>query len=399
MFNSDLQTKKLPSPAVETVYLFDWLQDTACNPAALARAERLWDHLVKVASPLGGLRLTPQSPPHHAESDLVSGHVLRMLACVEAFSAGQSLAQIEDFARDKVFALEFQALETTLASDGAFLAAYAACHDLGKIDTVMFQAEPGSLGEAEGFANPAEKLATDADKTRYDKLRRAHQAKDAAESFFATYKITVHYGDHARAGASDTYASTRQAVLDFLQVSDTHTRLLAELIRAHMEAIRAFAQGPDAVRYQALAGVAAKAGLNVPVFLDLLPAVVFLDAVLGSLSTSDGTPVAETEVIFNLFRSEREAMPERHAAREAAARRGHKHAVQEILTEVGLEAQAIFTLLQTPYGPVRGQVMAQVYAMIRNPDAQADFGEHTAFLKERARLAYAKLRQARLTLD
>jgi hypothetical protein len=234
---------------------------------------------------------------------------------------------------------------------------------------------------------------------RYDKLRRAHQASGSQRSFYESYGITVHYAEHARQGASDEYASTREAVLTTLGVPLSKAKLLTELIRCHMDVVHAFSKGPDPIRYKALATIAERAGLNATVFLDLLPATVFLDAVLGSLIDVDGVYGADVHLVLNLLKSEREAMPERHAAREEAVRRGRKNALRDTLKEAQIDADTVFDLLKTPYGPVRGEVMAKIHDLIRDPDRQTDFGELTSELRRRAGTAHRLLHDRHLTLD
>jgi hypothetical protein len=245
-----------------------------------------------------------------------------------------------------------------------------------------------SKGEAEGFGSHDLRLATDPELVRYDKLFRAHAAGHKASSFYEDYKIRVRYQDHARSGAADEYSSTREAVLNFFDLPDSKAKLLTELIRCHMDVILTFKQGPDPIKYQSLAAIAERAGLNAVVFLDLLPATLFLDAVLGSLIYVNGEYAVDFSLILNLFRSEREAMPARHAEREAALQRGQKSALRDTLKEALIDADTVFELLKTPYGPIRGQVMARIHELIRDPASQAEFGEHTEELRGRARVAH-----------
>jgi hypothetical protein len=167
-------------------------------------------------------------------------------------------------------------------------------------------------------------------------------------------------------------------------------KLLSELKRLHTDIARAFKTAPDAAKYKALIAIAERAGLNASTFLDVLPALLFIDACQGEL---------ELTALLNLLRSEREACPERHEAREQALRRGRKHAIRETLGEAGLEAETVFDLLKTPYGPVRGEVMTKMHDLIREPDRAIDFGEHTDELRRRARVAHDLLNDRHLALD
>lgn len=388
--------KTVPGPA--TVYFLDWLEKYALVPDRQRRADKLFDRLVRVASPLKRLATTPQTPPYHAEGKVVADHVKRIFAGLDALMHEASLAEVEEFVRERDYILEFHALEQTIKTNADFLTAYAACHDLGKSDKFLFEALPGSKGESEGFTSPAV-AATEPITVRYDKLQRAHQASGATKSFYDTYGIVVHYADHARQGASDEYASTREAILGALEIPASKAKLLNELIRCHIDVILAMDKGPDPIKYKAVAAIAERAGLNAAVFLDLLPAVIFLDAVLGSLIYVNGQLSAHCGLLLNLFKSEREAMPERHLAREEAVRRGRKTVLRETLKEAQIDADTVFELLKTPYGPVRGEVMAKVHDLIRDPDRKADFGPLTNELRRRARTAQKLLHDRHLTLD
>ncbi len=387
--------KLIPRPTAR--YFVDWIE-CLLTPTARVRADKVFEHFVNIVAPVGRLKTTPQTPPFHAEGDFVSDHVKRILAGLGAIEQGASLAEIEELIREKAYVLEAHALEETLRSQVAFLSAYALCHDLAKHEAVSFEALPGSRGEAEGFASQL-KLATEPMKTRYDKLRRAHQASGSAQTFYEAYGIRVHYPEHAHQSAADEYASTREAVLEALDIPATKSKLFTELIRCHIDVIQAFNKGPDPIKYRAFAAIAERAGLNSAVFLDLLPATIFLDAILGSLVYVNRVYSADLHILLNLFKSEREAMPERHAAREEAVRRGKKNALREALQEAQIDADTVFDLLKTPYGPVRGEVMAKVHDLIRDPDRKANFGEHINELRRRARLAQKFLHDRHLTLD
>lgn len=396
---SDVQKSTSSAPELATVYFLEWLDDRILTPEASARARKLFERLVTVASPLGRLKVTPQTPPFHAEGDFVSDHVKRILTGLDASEHGVSLSEIEEVAREKDLVLEFFELEQTLRSQTAWLAVYAVCHDVAKAESLWFEAAPGSRGEAEGFLSKVPHIATASEITRYDKLRRAHEAAGSSTSFYDDYQIVVHYPDHARRGASDEYASTREAVLAELGVPLSHARLLSELIRCHMEVINGFKLGPDAVKYRALIAVAERIGLNVGVFLDFLPACLFLDLGLGSLVYEQGKTGIELQTLINLFRSEREALPARHLAREQALKRGRKAALNEALLSAAIDANSVFELLKTPLGPVRGEVMKKIHNLIRDPDSLVDFGGQTEELRRRARIAQKLVNEQNLSLD
>jgi methyl coenzyme M reductase subunit C len=389
-----------PQPSLDTVYFSDWLETYVLNPKQRAGAIALFAQVSDRVPDLKYLDATPQTPPFHAEGHTVGEHVRRCLAMVMAIEQGASLASIEELVREKSLVLEFHALGETIKAQAAFLCAYALCHDLGKTKTVVFEAMAGSQGEAEGFGAGLGKLATEADKVRYDKLRRAHEVSIPQTSFYEAYKIVAHYPGHASAGASVEFEKTREAVLETLRVSPAHAKLLTSLIRVHMDVIKGFSQGPDPKKYASLVAIAEQAGLHVPVFLEILPAALFIDAIAGSLILTENTRTqTDFSLLIHFFQSEREAMPARHAERQLALQRGRKAAVKQILQTAGIDSDTVFAMLQTPYGPVRGQTMRQIYDLIRDPEVHVDFSSQTLELRRRARLAHTALQAQHLSID
>ena len=378
-------------------YFLDWLDREVLTQERTQAAHRLFAEVIKHASPVERLRYTPQTPPYHAEGPMVANHVERMLAGVFAFQAGVTLSQVEEFIRERDFLLEFQDLERLLKEYVPFLSAYAVCHDVGKADTLILASRAGSRGSGEGF-HPGERdtrPTTEAEVIRYDKLLRAH---GDGMAFFDAYQIEAHYPGHARVSAGDMYATTREAVLDFFQLAPSHAKLLTELTRLHMDVILAFQRGPSADKYLAFGAIAERLGLNRSLFYDLLAACLFLDAVLGSLGYENGVHKADLELVLNLFKAEREAQPERHAAREESLRRGRKTALREALAEAGLAPEDVFELLQTPYGPARGRIMERVYALLRDPEAREDFGACTEEVRRRAEIVRKLLEERDLSV-
>lgn len=368
-----------------TKYFLPWLDEVVLSFDRQRHAEQILKKLAEQSDDIAKLRLTPQSAPHHAEGPLVNDHLVRMLALVAAFEQRSSLAEVEEVIREKNFLLELQSLEATLRDQTEFLSAYVIAHDLGKIETVSVEGLVGAIP--------------------YDKHFRAFAAKNPTLSgrelqaaYYAKEKIRVHYRGHDRLGASERFAATRQLVMRFFDVPLSSARLMSELIRVHMDVIVPFTRSVDIARYQTLVALPDRLGLNKELFLELIPAALFLDAVAGSLHTDGQHFFSDLTPLLNWYRAEREVSPSRHEERVLAAQRGRKQLVKETLTEAGLEAEHVFALLATPHGPVRGKVMEDVYELIRRPQTKVDFGPHTPELRQRAELARQLLSERNLQL-
>lgn len=382
MFNSP------PSKPGNKQFLQEWMNGILASDEGV-RAYELFERVSTNLPELARLRMTPQSPPHHAEAANVAGHVERMLTIILALAHGAELLDIEEFAREKDLVFEFRALEQSIRTHKDFFIAYALAHDLGKAETVRFSADPDKQGSAEGFAAGGDRLtilATEPERLRYDKLFRA--TGQVAE-FFDSHGISVHYDGHDRVGAGAGLARAREAILQACGVSISSAKMLAELIRLHMEILRAFERGADAPAFTAFGAIALKAGLNKELFLDLAAGALLLDGVLGSLHYEQGKFSTDLAPILHFYRAERVAEPNRHAVREEIEHRQEKAIVKELLSQGGLDPDTVFALLKTPICPVRGTVMHQVYDLIRDPESGVDFGQVTNELRDRARKTQA----------
>ncbi|MBI1908389.1 hypothetical protein HYS28_03160 [Candidatus Uhrbacteria bacterium] len=366
---------------------------SAHEAGARGRAADLMRRAEQTVPALGSWRTTPQGGPWHCEGPVLADHVARILAGLFVIESGASLADIEEFAREKDLRLDIASLEATLRTHATFLAAFALVHDAAKPGTTSFDAPQDSRGAKEGFAvrkrDPSHP-ATAAECVRYDKLRRAYAAAhpgdtiDAMQGFYEECRIATHYIGHDTHGGSPEFAAVRHDVLALLGLPTSQAKLLAELVRYHIDVIQSFTKGPDAKKYEVMAARAGKAGLNVGLFLDLMLAVLFLDAVVGSVGVADGAPVAQTDLVVNVLRAERDAMPRRHAEREERAARAVKQAQKDALAAAGLDGESVFALLGTPIGPERGEVMARVMATLADPSHRPDFGPHTEEILRRA---------------
>ncbi len=352
-------------------------------------------------------RMTPQTPPYHAEGATLAAHVERVLAAVLAIEEGASVLDIEEFARETVLRHAFLDLEATIRTHAAFWKVFALVHDIAKPDRVVFTADPALRGAAEGFAARGGEHPPASPQTlaRYDKLVRAFAAAhprlapDAlAGAFFDAYGIRAHYDDHDRKGAGPEYAGVRAAALALFGVDPAFHKLLAEVIWGHIDALGYFQGGADAVKYAALAARGRKVGLNADVYLTYAAAAMLLDTALGSTGYDRGRAMALAMPLVNMLRAEQEAMPLRNATRLAALERGRKLAVREVLDAAKLAPEQVFALVPAPLGPVRGEIMRGVTSLIRGHDSEFAFGRALPELSARAAQARDLLRERGLYL-
>ncbi|MFA5947167.1 MAG: hypothetical protein WC813_04055 [Patescibacteria group bacterium] len=343
----------------DRVFLLDWIEQDVLLSEAGERARKIVAELAKKLPEVQKLVDCSQTPPHHAEGPTVESHLVRILSVLFAIqsstsrplasissatlmdrrvlASGTGPSSIEEFAREKTLSAEWTSLFSTIATNEKFLSAYVMAHDLGKPECV-----------------------------KTDELGR------------------VHYLGHDRVGASPAFAYAREAILKYFELPSSSAKLLTELIRLHMDIITTFTASPSAAEFRAFAALAGRAGLNKDLFLDLAPVCLFLDAVAGSLHSDGRTKSHDLTPLLNWYRAEREAMPERHEAREAGEKKASKMAVKKAYADAHLSPEEIFELLGTPIGPIRGEIMKKIDELVKNPDTKVDFGEHTAEIRRRA---------------
>jgi|GEM_PF-1741263 len=362
-------------------------------------AKRIIDETSAMIPELGELRMTAQTPPHHAEGARIEAHLVRMLAVLLSITERKNLFFIEEIAREKEYALEVRALVETLVLHKDFFIAYSIAHDLGKVPCLRFDASDGKMGALEGFTLHSERMseiASESERHRFDKLFRAFEAghpelhgPKLVASFYEYSGIQAHYKGHDRLGAGVDLSKAREDVLRAFHLPLSNAKILSELIRLHMDIICTFEQGSDVLHYQAFGAIALKAGLNKDLFFDLALGAMFLDGIIGSLHYENGTFDHPIEALFNFFRAEREVAPERHELRLQAEHREKKAQVKALLDAGGLSPEAVFDLLSTPIGPIRGEVMRQIYELVHEPSLSIDFGSQTEEIRSRARKTQA----------
>ncbi len=390
------QREKPVTPHLVTLLAF---VEDVLRSAHAKEAKRIVDETAEMIPELRELRMTAQTPPHHAEGARIEAHLTRMLAVLFSITERKDLFFIEEIAREREYALEVRALVEILVEHKDFFVAYAIAHDFGKTSCLRFDATEGKMGALEGFKFHAERLteiASDSERQRYDKLFRAFEAghpelhgPKLVAAFYEYSGIGAHYKGHDRVGAGIELSKAREDVLRAFHLPLSNAKILSELIRLHMDIICTFEKGSDVLHYQAFGAIALKAGLNKDLFFDLALGAMFLDGIVGSLHYENGAFDHPIEALFNFFRAEREVAPERHELRLQAEHREKKAQVKALLDAGGLSPEAVFDLLSTPIGPVRGEVMRNIYELVHEPSLSVDFGTQTEEIRSRARKTQA----------
>lgn len=265
-----------------------------------------------------------QSAPFHSEGPYGEDHLLRCLTFL--FSCQESglgpLAVDEWLAARSVRGF-FLRLEETLKKENEFLLAYILSHDIGKKDTA-YEDEKG-----------------------------------------------WHYPNHAHKGAASGYAEFREKCLLFAGCSASEGKLLRELIRIHMQMIWEMTENPETRVLEVAREVAERQGLNGVRFLALLPAVFFLDAVVGSHDLRiSGFEKASLMVRF----AEREyaSFPDRQKEDALRLHREQKEAHRARLIAAGLGPDEWFLRLNTPHGKERGVVVAIIDHFTKGIESEED---------------------------
>ncbi len=370
----------------------DWFLGLA-STSVRNQAKEVMAKAEEIVPSLVAWRTTPQGGQWHCEGPKLASHIERIL--VGVLGEG-NLLEIEELVREKDLWLEIAELQETLEKYRDLLTVFACTHDAAKPATLAFDAPEGSPGAAAGFmVRRTEGMtpATEVEKVRYDKLYRAFVAQRESDEvqnmidFYEEYQIAAHWPEHAGLAVTAEHTVMRQELLQNFGVPVANAKLLTELIRYHIEVIGSFTDKIDISKYEVMMARAGKAGLNVDVYLDLLVAVAYLDAVVGCVVEEKGKQKVQTQLLINMWRAEREACPERHSVRVRKAESVRKAQYKEALDKAGISGEQVFKLLNTPFGPERGVLMEQVWLAIRDKSHTVEVGEHTAELVRRIEVA------------
>ncbi len=380
-------------------FFIDWTQRIASEE----RMRRAEEALVRAEENVPEIRLyrtTPQSPPWHSEGPFVADHVKRILVGLFAITDGEDLLDVEELARNKHHRAELTEMQETIREHAGTLEAFALVHDIAKPTTLSFDAPSGSRGEAEGYRQIDRRdvsVASDRDRATYRKLLEAMAAQkphlsrsELAAQFFDKYEIATHYYGHDRLGASDQFLAAREAVSDRYRIPDRDRALLTWMIRNHIDALAFFKGGANPEKFNLLLARADKQGLDADDALDLLLAAAFLDTAIGGVVYREGRFSVDLDVMWNFLGSEELAAEGRRGKRRERELLQKRKACRAMLQEVGLGAEEVFTLLDIPFGPERGEVIKKIKAALQDQGAAFDFPQRQD--EVRARITEAQRR-------
>lgn len=380
----------------------DWLAQYVLVSSYERKAREYVGIAEVIDSRVSALRTTPQSPPHHAEGPFVMDGVHRALAGLLAIQEGASLLTIEEFLRERHVREEIEELDLVIHEHAASLIVYLLVHDLGKASTLCFDASAGSLGEAEGFAQHkyrARREATAAERLLYGKLFKSYHALHTTEpiervcaGFFDAYEIHAHYPEHEKESVA-MFVESFDRLCDHFRLRERERDLVRFAVREHIRTSLSIATQDGARAYELLLTRAHKAGFDADDAVDFLLAAVFLDQCVGSLPYSHGVFEPSVSLVLGFLKAEEEVAPHRRLARRARKEEQKERALRYALKEAGLDGTALFSLLQTPFGPERGRLASSVREAVLSGTFQIDHPTHTHEIEKRLKKAHALFTQ------
>lgn len=395
-----------PVPSVVIQPLSVLLDEVVTNER-LDAARVQFDHVVEAIPILSALKMTPQTAPRHGEGPMVSDHILRMFAVIDAVVDGATMKDVEDVFGDAVLTFALVDAEEAIRNAPDVFKAYAVMHNVPKPDRVMLNSVVGSMGEKEGFVQNDRRVSryvSASELVRYDKLRRADEVERQVGQNGKSLclgnglGVVVRYDDADRAIVAPQYENVRREIVRYFGLENAYEKFLVELCWSHDDVESFFVTPENEQAFLTFAERAGKAGINVERFLDALLGIALVDHALGRVSMIDGRPTADVGVFHRLVTAEHGAMPQRYFAREARQNHARKVKVKMILGECGLSPEVIFAKLGTPVGPERGTVMEQIYEVIREQSDGKVFGVFANEIEISAHKARTMLAVAGLTV-
>ncbi len=377
----------------ETKFFSEWMKSVVLIPEHIQSAENAWIDAKLLVPKLMELERTPQSAPHHADGPTVDVHVKRILAAVFAFASGASLTDIEEFKREKTLFSDIKHLDLVLKEQVATMQAFALLHDIAKPDTVHFFASKDSDGAAKTLFQHEKRLqshATTEEKQLYLKLFRGIEARyplypreQVMAAFYDKYEVQVKYPRHAELGVSDRFLQAREAIAEHLHLSVRSREILHFLILHHIHVIEFVMDGANPGNIDILTRKAHKAGFDAGSILDLQVCVLFLDAIVGGITYRNGEFLHQTDLLVHFLQSEEQADAEHRIKRREIIREKEEEDFKRILKQTGLTSEEIFSRMDIPFGPKRGEIVEKIHDLIRFPSKQIDFGAHTSDMEKR----------------
>jgi hypothetical protein len=382
----------------ETYPFLQWMDKFVMTEKYIRQARDAMYEFEAQISEISRIHRVPQSSKHHAEGPVMTYHLERMLATLNAICDNNAdLMQIEEFVREKHLKNEIVELQEIICENAATMKAFIFAHDIAKLDCISFDAPVMSKGAMEGFSYP-QKLSIKQLIDLYLKLLRAFEVenqgldqKELCIAFSKEYQIKVSYKGHDSVAVSDKYYDFRSGIEDICRLTSRDREMLFLLIKEHIREISFFAKRPDGARYQVLIGIAQKAGLDSDDVLDCQLAALFLDAAAGSIAYENSKFHSDIEVVINMMKSEELALSDRKQKRIDRLEDKKKKDFKVLLESVGLGAQDVFEELNIPASPERAIILKQIDDIVKDSDARIEDSKLEILLPKinKARLLYS----------
>lgn len=396
-YTVNVMWEKLPvQKKVSTSFFSDWLDQYVLVDFYGKKSIRIFKDAEKISSIFSKLRVIPQTPPYHSEGPFASDGILRAISGLYAVLDGARLLSIESFIRERHFNEEIRAIEDTMREQIASLTVYLLMHDLGKVSTLVLDAPAGSRGEIEGFSQHGYRSSSAASVEElllFGKLYKSfsiskqhYEKRSLVAGFYDKYEIHAHYPDHAKLSI-DSNEEVFESISDHFRLPERDRELIKFSVRNHMYVISAFGSGPNFNAYKLLVSRAHKAGFDADDALDFIMAATFLDVCVGSLTYRLGEFISSVEIILNILRSEEHVSPHRREERRKKRTISDEKFLRYVLNESELDGDSLFKLLQTPFGPERGKIVAEIRSLVMDVSIETKFTNHSHELERRVKKA------------
>ncbi|MFI3157150.1 MAG: hypothetical protein QX199_13435, partial [Methylococcaceae bacterium] len=221
-----------PAPSVVIRPLSVLLDEMVTNER-LDTARLQFDHVIEATPILSALKMTPQTAPRHGEGPMVSDHILRMFAAIDAVVDGATMRDVEDVFGDSVLTFALVDAEDAIRTAPDVFKAYAVMHNVPKPDRVMLSSVVGSVGEREGFVQNDRRVSlyvSASELVRYDKLRRAYEAEGQVGQNGQSLRlgnglgVFVTYDDADRAIVAPQYENVRREIVKYFGLENAYEK-------------------------------------------------------------------------------------------------------------------------------------------------------------------------------
>jgi hypothetical protein len=288
------------------------------------------------------------------------------------------LGDIEEFRRLKGFGGELDEVEETLKEKIASLEVFALCHDLGKLETIRFEARENSAGASLGFRDDLShawqkgredrKSLTERYNKEYKKFATSMVGaleQEIQDAFFSAYQISIFYPGY-------THQIARPELREVFNKESKKRRLTMEdaedvfhAILLHEKIIHDFSVSPNFSTYNHLIAYSIKYGRDPDDFLDFLLAAIFLEIASRPRRGVRGTFFDLTPFI-NFLITEHESVPGKRNERARLRRERQLKAERAALRAAGLDGNDLMKILGMKPCPEFGQVLAAIHAWAKN---------------------------------